>query len=140
MEAAYKLLGKWPVSREELDKNKKMIRITPKDWLHVIHGQENHILISFFVSNDLINVGQIVIPPAKASDMEEHKGDEGLYVLSGKLMVRIFEDDDDLSSVSNSSFEVLEGQKFLIPEGYKHQYLNCTDRLVKVLFMVAPEL
>ena len=45
-------LGKWPVPGDEARKNNRMIYLPKEKWLNLIHGKENHILMSFFVSND----------------------------------------------------------------------------------------
>ena len=138
---ALDLLGRFPVSGAEARKNKKLIHIPQDKMLKLIHGKENHILVSFFVSNDFVHFGKIQIPKGIYSDPETHKGDEVLFVLKGKLTVQVYEDDgDDDTSVLHESFEILPEEQFLIPEGRKHRYLNFSDDIVEAVFGIAPEL
>ncbi len=55
---ALDLLGRFPVSGEEARKNKRLIHIPQDKMLRLIHGKENHILVSFFVSNDFVHFGK----------------------------------------------------------------------------------
>jgi len=138
---ALDLLGRFPVSGAEARKNKKLIHIPQDKMLKLIHGKENHILVSFFVSNDFVHFGKIQIPKGIYSDPETHEGDEVLFVLKGKLTVQVYEDDgDDDTSVLHESFEILPEEQFLIPEGRKHRYLNFSDDIVEAVFGIAPEL
>ena len=84
-------------------------------------------------------MGIITVPVDRFSDPEAHEGDEALMVLEGILMLRIH-DEHDTDSVSQVCPSVRQGEKFLIPAGVKHQYLNLSDKTLKVLFTVAPEL
>ncbi len=133
-------IGNWPPSTEEAKHNTKLKRIRPDERLCLIHGQENHILVSFLVSNNLVNMGEIAIPVQGYSDAEVHRGDEALYVTQGTLTVRVYENSSADESVSQRGYNILEGQKFLIPQDTKHQYLNFTDQAVKAVFAVAPNL
>jgi len=134
-------LGKWPISGKEARKNKRLIYIPKNKMLRLIHGKKNHILVSFFVSNDYINFGTMQIPKGIYSDPEIHKGDEVLFVLEGKLSVQTYDKEkNDSSSVLNEIYEIYEGEQFLIPERIKHRYLNFSDTVVKVLFGIAPRL
>ncbi len=135
------LLGKFPVSGEEARKNKRLIHIPPDKMLRLIHGKENHILVSFFVSNDFVHFGKIQVPKGVYSDPETHKGDEVLFVLKGKLTVQVYEkEDDEDTSVLHESYEILPEEQFLIPEGMKHRYLNFSDDVVEAVFGIAPQL
>ena len=100
-------LGKWPISGEEARKNKKLIHIPPDKTLKVIHGKKNHILVSFFVSNDFVHFGKMQIPKGIYSDPEIHKGDEVLFVLKGRLTVQVYDEaKNDDSTVLHESFEM----------------------------------
>jgi mannose-6-phosphate isomerase-like protein (cupin superfamily) len=137
---ALDLLGRWPVSGEEARKNNRLIHIPPEKMLRLIHGKENHILVSFFVSNDLVHFGTIQVPKGVYSDPETHKGDEVLYVLKGTLTVQIIEENEDANSVLHESYNIGKEEKFYIPEGFKHKYLNFSDEVVEAVFGIAPEL
>ena len=132
-------IGKWPIDGEEARRRKRMILIRPDDTLKVIHGRENHILVSFFVSNNYIHFGTMTIPVGKHSDEEAHKGDEVLSVLQGTLIVQVF-DENDSESVLKNVYKVQKHEKFFIPENSKHRYLNLSGEVVKFLFSIAPDL
>ena len=92
------------------------------------------------VSNDYINYGIGKISIASYSDPEEHQGDEVLYVLEGTLVVRTFEANENMDSVSKVSYEICKGEKFLIPGKVKHQYFNFNDKLIKFLLVFPKDL
>lgn len=135
------LLGRYPVPGEEARKNKRLIHIPPDKMLKLIHGKENHILVSFFVSNDFVHFGKIQVPKGIYSDPETHRGDEVLFILKGKLTVQVYEEEDgEDTSVLHESYEILPEEQFLIPEGMKHRYLNFSNEVVEAVFGIAPEL
>ena len=111
-----------------------------KKMLRVIHGKKNHVLVSFFISNDFVHWGTMQIPAGIYSDHETHKGDEVLFIVKGKLSVEVSGKNNNDSTVLHDSYEVDTGEKLIIPEGTKHRYLNFTDEIVEVLFGIAPEL
>ena len=130
-------LKKWPIEGKiAREKPVKLFHITKDKILHTISGTKHPIHLSFYVSNDLINMGEFEIPSGgegvRASEPDIHKGDEAFYVLIGPIMVFLPD--------TQESFEVLEGECMFIPEGIKHQYLNYTDKVVKAVFAVAPDL
>jgi mannose-6-phosphate isomerase-like protein (cupin superfamily) len=134
-------LGKWPIPGEEARKRQRLIKIPKDKTLKLIHGSKNHILVSFFVSNDFVHFGKIQIPKGIYSDPETHKGDEVLFVLKGKLTVQVYEEEElDDKSVLHESYEIEAEEQFLIPEGYKHRYLNFSNEIVEAVFGIAPEL
>jgi mannose-6-phosphate isomerase-like protein (cupin superfamily) len=140
-QSALDLLGKYPMSGEEARKNKRLIHIPPDKMLRLIHGKKNHILVSFFVSNDFVHFGKIQVPKGIYSDPETHRGDEVLFILKGKLTVQVYEEEDEEdTSVLHESYEILPEEQFLIPEGMKHRYLNFSNEVVEAVFGIAPEL
>jgi mannose-6-phosphate isomerase-like protein (cupin superfamily) len=139
--SALDMLGRYPVSGVEARKNQRLIHIPQDKMLRLIHGKENHILVSFFVSNDFVHFGTIRIPKGIYSDPETHKGDEVLFVLKGKLTVQVYEDaEEEDTSVLHESYEILPEEQFLIPEGMKHRYLNFSNEIVEAVFGIAPGL
>ena len=142
MEANVDYLGKWPLSGKEARREKRLIPITPDKHLHLIHGKEQHVLVSMIVSNDYLNVGLLTVPVNGRSDFETHAGDETLYVIEGELVVHTLKPGEvyDEKSASHMSHLVHQDQKMLIPEGVRHRYLNFTNDPVKVYFAVAPKL
>ncbi|MFH1825389.1 MAG: cupin domain-containing protein [Candidatus Firestonebacteria bacterium] len=114
-------------------KVKEMVLIHPSESLNLI--TESHILISFFVSNDLVQVGTITIPQVRNSSFEKHNGDEVIYVLKGKISILIEEGDQ---SVSKVAYEVKAGERFFVPTGIRHRYQNFQKETAKFLFSIAP--
>ena len=133
-------IGKWPVSGKQAREDNRLIYIPKEKWLKVIHGSKNHILIDFFISNDFVHFGKIKIPKGIHSDPETHKGDEVLFVLNGTLTIQVYDEDQSEESVLHETYKVEEGEQFLIPEGFKHRYLNFSDKVVEAIFGIAPDL
>ena len=126
-------LGKWPIPGEKARRKPvRMIVITRDKMLTVIHGKDYKIPVTFYVSNDMIHMGEIAVPPHTHSEPEEHEGDEAIYALEGSLTVFLPE--------TAQSFEVREGEVFFTPEGVKHEYHNFTSKIVKAIFVIAPKL
>lgn len=133
------LLGQWPIPGPDARKNKQMFVIKPGQTLDLIHGKETHMLVSFAVSNDFIHFGAMSIPGGVLTDDEVHQGDEVFYVLESSISVIIVSPDETVS-VSRSRFEVNCGERFLIPEGTRHKYLNAGVKPSKLIFGIAPKL
>jgi len=108
-----------------------MVTITRDKLLHLIHGRENRMLVSVFVSTKMIHQAEFAIPIHGCSEPETHNGDEVVYTLKGSLTITF--------PKTGESFDVKEGQALLIPERSEHQYFNFTDQIVKAVFFVAPE-
>lgn len=133
------LIGKWPVPGPEARRKKQIFVIKPAQTLDVIHGSENHMLVSFAVSNDFIHFGLMTIPSGVLTDLEVHNGDEVFYVLEGSISVLI-NSSNQSQAVTKSRFEVNCGERFLIPERVSHRYLNPCMGVTKLIFGIAPKL
>ena len=96
-------------------------------------------MVSFAVSNDFIHFGSMTIPAGVLSDPEVHRGDEVFYVLEGSVSVIVLSS-AETESVTKSRYEVKSGQRFLLPEGTDHRYLNTTTKPTKLIFGIAPGL
>jgi len=129
-------LGKWPSPAKE-GKQKEIV--TVKEPLNLIHGEQNHIFVSFFVSDNLVHTGTMKIPLGIESDPERHEGDEVVYVREGSLGIRIKEE-EKVHETIQLIYEVGEGQLFLIPEKMEHRYFNFSKKVTDVIFGVAPKL
>ena len=143
MKSQLDLLGRWPVSGPEARKKKQMTLVRKHEGLQLVHGRENHVLVTFFVSNDYLHVGTMDIPANGLSDFEVHKGDEVFCVLDGVVSLLVQDPAPKkrgAQSYSTARHEVREGERFLVPEGCRHQYFNAEARPAKLLFTVAPEL
>ncbi len=93
-------------------------------------GDPTHFTV--LASTDKLTVGVSKLIPGARYFASIHKNsDEFYYILSGTLTVLINDTD---------SYDVKEGESFLIAAGDKHEVFNFTDRMVVVLFCIAPEL
>jgi quercetin dioxygenase-like cupin family protein len=130
-------LGKWPVVGEEARrKPARMIVVSRDKMLRLIHGDRSPMSVVLYVSNDYLHVGEFVLPAggpsARVSEIEDHDGDEVFYVLEGPVAISLPD--------TRETFEVQEGDAFLIPEGTRHQYANFTDKTIRAVFAVAPQI
>lgn len=133
-------LGNWPLETEQARKEKRYLHISPEKALTVVHGRENPTKFMFYISNNKCHLGKFEICAGRHTDPETHKGDEVLMVLKGRLQIVVLSELEDEKAVSRKAYEVSEGEKFLIPEGYKHQYFNLGKGMAEVLFTIAPGL
>jgi mannose-6-phosphate isomerase-like protein (cupin superfamily) len=130
-------LGRFPVEGSEARaKPVRFFHVSREQMLRTVFGEKHPIPLTFFVSNDLVHMGEFVVPPGgvgvRASEPDVHRGDEALYVQVGPICV-FFPD-------TGEAFYVNEGETMYIPEGVRHQYMNYSSKLVKGIFAVAPEL
>jgi len=133
-------IGNWPLDTEDARKEKRHIHIPLEKALTVVHGSENETKMTFFISNKRCHVGKIEICPGKNTDPETHKGDEILMMLKGRIQIVVLSELEDEKAVSRKAYGLEEGGRFLIPEGYKHQYFNLGLGMAEVLFTIAPDL
>jgi len=130
-------LGNFPVKGEDArEKPVKFFHITRNKMLRTIQGKTHPIPLTFYVSNDLIHMGEFLIPPGgegvRASEEDKHLGDEAMYAEVGPIVV-FFPD-------TGETFEVMDGETLYIPEGLKHQYMNYSSKVIKGIFAIAPKL
>jgi len=127
----------WPQKNPYVSES-GMLHIISDDCLHLLHGEQRHVLISLMVNTERMQVGKITLCGNSASEPETHNGDEMVYALEWPLVIKIVEKDSGSKSVSARSFEIEQGGKFLIPEGVEHQYFNFNEVAAVALFSVAP--
>ena len=133
-------LGNWPKNVSDLVKKKEIAVITERDSINFIHGKQNQNKVSFYLSNDTVHVGILTLTKGKLSDIEKHKGDEALWVLQGNIQIKAWKDKEEKDTVFQSCYSLRTNDKFLIPEGYRHQYFNLSDGTAKILFTISPNL
>lgn len=134
--------GKWPVDPVEARERRELVKITPGQWKHLVHGIKKHVHVSVIASTNYAQVGRINLPPNSCSELENHDGDEVIYMLEGKMAVRIVETPDleeDASNANRRHYELCTGEAFLIPEGYIHQYINLTTGQAAFFFGIGPD-
>jgi len=130
-------VGRWPVPGPECRKDPKLFyHITDEKKLLNIHGTQYPMLIKFFVSNDLVHMGEFILPAggtgSRASEPDSHKGDCVLFVEWGPITVFL---PDTLEA-----FDVQPEEVMFIPEGVSYQLINYTTGTVKAIFSIAPGL
>ena len=133
-------IGNWPPDIETARREKRLLVVTHEKALKVIHGKTQKNKVSFFVSNDRVHVGVLTLNKGRFTDPEVHRGDEALWAIKGNIQVKVFKEAEDEKAVFTEVFMVRENQKFLIPEGYRHQYFNLAAGTAEILFAIAPGL
>ena len=128
-------IGRWPVPGPECRKPPIFFyHITEEKKLINVHGTDHPMLIKFFVSNDLLHMGEFILPAggigSRASDPDSHKGDALLFVEEGPVTFFL--------TATMEAFDVQEEEGMFIPEGVSYQMINYTDHRNKVIFSIAP--
>lgn len=131
------MLGKFPVLGSESRKEPLMFyRVTENEKLLNIHGKEHPMLMKFLVSNDLMHMGEFILPSGgtacRASEPDSHKGDCILYVEQGPAVIYLID--------SKEAYPVNIGEAFLIPENTLYQIFNYSSKPLKIIFAIAPGL
>lgn len=131
------MLGRFPVSGPQSRKEPLMFyRVTESEKLLNIHGKEHPMLMKFFVSNDILHMGEFILPAGgstcRASEPDSHEGDCILYVEQGLAVIYL--------TNSKDAYQVNVGEAFLIPENTQYQIFNYTSKLLKIIFAIAPRL
>ncbi len=134
------VLGNWPPGIKEARKAREHLLIPGEQALTLVHGSEHPTRVRFLISHDRCHVGLMDLSPGRHSDPEKHRGDEVFMVVKGHVELIILDELEDPKAVSRTAHDVREGQKFLIPEGYAHQYCNLGAGLSTILFTIAPGL
>ncbi|MFH1569954.1 MAG: cupin domain-containing protein [Gemmatimonadota bacterium] len=130
-------IGRWPVPGPECRKAPVLFyHITEEKKLLNVHGTQYPMLIKFFVSNDLLHMGEFIIPAggtgSRASEPDQHRGDAVLFVQEGPVTFFLTE--------TQAAFDVQPEEAMLIPEGVSYQMINYTDHPIRVIFSIAPGL
>ncbi len=128
-------IGRWPVPGPECRKEPILFyHITEDKKLVNVHGTEYPMLIRFFVSNDLLHMGEFILPAGgtgcRASEADSHKGDCALYVEQGPITVFLPD--------TQEAFDVQVAEVMFIPEDTRYQLINYTPDTVKAIFSIAP--
>jgi quercetin dioxygenase-like cupin family protein len=130
----FDLLGSWPTAlpatRDRLLREGGMVTIDARDALHLVAGETAPMLVSLYVSTDLLSAGTVQLRAGQRADPETHPGDEVLYVLQGQLHVYLPDTRD--------WFEANPNDCVFLPEGTRHQYWNYGDQPVMFAFAVSP--
>jgi len=130
-------IGRWPVPGPQCRQEPIFFyHITEEKKLLNVHGTEHPMLIKFFVSNDLLHMGEFILPAggigSRASDPDSHNGDALLFVEEGPVTFFLTE--------TLEAFDVHEEEAMFIPGGVSYQMINYTDHRNKVIFSIAPSI
>lgn len=130
-------IGRWPVPGPECRKTPiRFYHITEEKKLVNVHGTDYPMLVKFFVSNDLLHMGEFILPAggtgSRASEPDSHKGDCVLFVEWGPVTVFL--------TKTHEAFDVQPEEAMFIPEGVEYQLINYTNKTAKAIFSIAPGL
>lgn len=130
-------LNRWPIEGVAGRQQPQLFyRISENEKLLNIYDYENPMLQKFFVSNDVMHMGEFILPAGgkgvRISPVDEHKGDFALFVLCGPITVYLPE--------TQEAFIVEEEDTMYLPEGTQYRLMNFTAHQVKGVFCVAPGL
>jgi gentisate 1,2-dioxygenase len=128
-------IGRFPVPGPEGREKKELYHIPRDKMLTVIHGDRHPIPITFYVSNDVCHMGEIVIPTgegSRASEPDMHKGDALIYIQRGPITFFLPD--------TGETFLAEDGEAMFIPEGTRYQCINYEVYCVKGIFMIAPHM
>ena len=106
-----------------------------KNCLTTVHGLENPMRIRFYVSNDLLHVGEFYLPMggvgARVSELNQHGGDMALYCTQGPITVFLPDTDE--------TFHMQETEVLYIPPKHRYQFINYNDKPIKAYFAISKE-
>jgi gentisate 1,2-dioxygenase len=130
-------IGRWPVPGPDCRKDPILFyHITEEKKLLNVHGTQYPMLVKFFVSNDLVHMGEFILPAggvgSRASEPDSHQGDCVLFVECGPITVFL---PDTLEA-----FDVQEEEAMFVPKGTRYQLVNYTDHGIKAIFSIAPRM
>lgn len=130
-------IGRWPIPGPDGRQDPKLFyRIREEDKLLNIYDYDNPMLIKFFVSNDIMHMGEFVLPAGgkgvRVSPVDTHKGDCVLFVLDGPVTVYLPQTEEAfIANAEDSMF---------VPEGLPYRLMNFNAKPVKAIFSIAPGL
>jgi quercetin dioxygenase-like cupin family protein len=125
-------IGDWPLKGEQ--SRSLTIRVLGEtDTLWRLEGDgHDQNLVGILVSTEHLTVAKVGLLPGRATAVEVHGGDESLYLLEGKLHIRLPTDD------SAEWFELEPRDGAYIPEGTAHQYYNGNEAPATFICGIAP--
>jgi mannose-6-phosphate isomerase-like protein (cupin superfamily) len=130
-------IGRWPVSGPDSRQDPlHYYHISDEKKLLIVRGKQHPMLMKFVVSNDLVHVGEFVLPAGgvsvRVSEPDCHRGDCVVFVEQGPITFFLPD--------TSETFDVQEEEAMFIPEGVRYQLVNYTAGIVKALFAIAPRL
>jgi uncharacterized RmlC-like cupin family protein len=114
-------------------RHEQTIRVirTP-DLMWRLEGAAQPILIGILASTEHLTAGTARLLAGQRSDVRRHSGSMSLYVVEGRLHVRLTDQPTD------NWHELSPGDGFYLPAGTPYQYYNMSADPVAAVFGVAP--
>lgn len=131
-----KQLGMFPADGKEARESGTFYKVTSETALKMVAGRKTPVLLNFFVSNDVVSVGELILPSGgigpRQTEFDVHNGDAVFYVKEGPLTFFFKE--------SKEVFYVEDGEFAFIPKGFEYKVINYGSKAAKAVFIVAPSL
>lgn len=129
-------LGQFPVNGEEARKTGTFYKVTSDQALRVVTGKKTPGLLKFFISNDVVNMGEVILPSGgigpRQTEYDVHDGDAVFYVKNGPITF-FFKETKEVFYVEKDEFA-------FIPKGNEYKMINYGSDVAKAVFIVAPRL
>lgn len=127
-------IGTWPYEGKVLRDTGYVAHITEDKKLLAIHGTKHPTLVKISVSNDFMQVGELIVPfggsVTRYTEPICHPGQCFLYAIEDKVTVYLPEERDTI---------VLYPEEGLyLPENKVYQLVNYGDKNMRALFATAP--
>lgn len=129
-------IGKWPADFDDLRKETQYLyKVAEEDKLLVVRGLEFPILMKISVSNDMLQVGEYIIPAGgiqcRMSEPDAHEGEECIFVVSGDMGIFI--------ANTRETFKAMPGEAVYIPAGVKYSMINYGSVPIHATFVISPK-
>lgn len=113
-------LGAWPVEGAAGRASNLFYHVPENRKLLAIGGVDNPVLLKFIVSNDFLNLAEMILPSggkgARMTDPDSHEGDCAIYMHKGCLSVLIHD--------TNETFQIRDDEVLFIPKHTTYQLFN----------------
>ena len=127
------LIGRWPADRAAAEARAKITVLREADRLWSLDRSDPRVLTGIVASTDQLTAGSVRLSAGGRSEVLQHGGGLGLYVLAGRVNILI--DDPEASPVW---FELHPQDGFYIPQGTRYRAFNMGGQPAEYLFGVAP--
>lgn len=129
-------MGHFPVDGPAGREAGVFYKINNDNALYVVNGKKLPTLMKFFVSNDVVHVGQHVVPAGgigpRQTEYDTHPGDAVFYVEDYEMAFQL----PDIEQ----TFLVKPGEFMFIPSGNRYKMINYNSKPAHVVFIVAPRM
>ena len=127
-------VGSWPLPGELLRENGYLYHITEEKKLLAIHGHKHPTLVKLSVSNDFMNVGELIVPfggsVCRYTEIFCYPGESFLYALEDKTTVYL--------PKTHETIVLMPEEGLYLPPETEYQIVNYSDKNVRVLFAAVP--